>query len=564
MMWALDDVTVSPRMYLRSHLRYAMGPIHGALYDLESARVVRVYAPASEWLHHLLQTSHWPEGMPELPRRWLEQSPYLTADPSQAADDPWLEAAAAAKRKMVWIELTEQCNYRCVHCYAGSGPELRGGLPDADILALVDEVAALGFPAIQFTGGDPTVHKRFMDFVERAHQRGIGYVEVYTNGANLRRAWLDSFRAWGTRLAISFYSADPSTYESITATPGSFRRAVNNIQLAIEMGIPVRIGLVLMRENEGHEAAARAYLQQLGVAADKIHADHVRPTGRGDGALIHAVSPYGQADSTVIPLASLRNMAESEPRQAPTPGGDGFPWAFYQLPTRFQVQGEQAQMNACWSGELVIAPTGQVYPCIFARTQPMGDVTQARLSQIIATEAVRTTWSHDLRDSEDCSVCEFRFACFDCRALTVSTTGRLNAKPPGCRYDPHTGVLASVTQAEHEMNWLDWRPTLIGGITAEQGYLRTHVGQILQVGGLGELLLAELDGQTSVGQLVQVLSREFADAGIPTTRIEVDVVRFVRSLVEAGLVQAPPGRPSDSIGWLGPDGATSLGLAPRA
>ena len=556
--------TADTPLYLHRRYRLALGPTNAALYDLETARIHRLVGPMRTWVAQLVDSGRLPTDMPAPVHAWLLGSGYLTDDAAQAAAQPHLQAVAASQRKMVWIELTEQCNYRCVHCYAGSGPELRGGLPDGDILSLVDEVADLGFAAIQFTGGDPTVHKRFMQFVERAHQRGIGYVEVYTNGANLRKSWLEQLRQWGTRLAVSFYSADPAVYEAITATPGSFRRAVNNIQSAVEMGIPLRIGLVLMRENEGHEAAARAYLQQLGVAADKIHADHVRPTGRGDGALIHAVSPYGHADSTVIPLASLRNMAESEPRQTPTPGGDGFPWAFYQLPTRFQVQGEQAQMNACWSGELVIAPTGQVYPCIFARTQPMGDVTQARLSQIIATEAVRTTWSHDLRDSEDCSVCEFRFACFDCRALTVSTTGRLNAKPPGCRYDPRTGHLELHPEWRAIGPWLDFAPRLRTDLQLESGYILSPEGRVFGLDPLGEALLAELDGSHTVAELVSAIQAHYSDAGVDPLRIRHDVVSFVRALAEGGLLHNQVAGLEVLAEQSRGDGASSLGIAPDA
>jgi hypothetical protein len=37
-------------------------------------------------------------------------------------------------------------------------------------------------------------------------------------------------------------------------------------------------------------------------------------------------------------------------------------------------------------------------------------------------------------------VCEYRYACFDCRAITKNLTGSFYEKPPYCIYNPYTGV----------------------------------------------------------------------------------------------------------------------------
>jgi molybdenum cofactor biosynthesis enzyme MoaA len=60
----------------------------------------------------------------------------------------------------LWLELTNRCNLRCVHCYTDSHP----GSGDRDLLttgayeSLLRQAYELGCRRVQFIGGEPPLH----------------------------------------------------------------------------------------------------------------------------------------------------------------------------------------------------------------------------------------------------------------------------------------------------------------------------------------------------------------------------------------------------------------------
>ena len=51
-------------------------------------------------------------------------------------------------------------------------------------------------------------------------------------------------------IAVSLYSDDGATHDSITKTPGSFKKTTEALKLLKEAGVPVRVETVLMGPNE--------------------------------------------------------------------------------------------------------------------------------------------------------------------------------------------------------------------------------------------------------------------------------------------------------------------------
>jgi len=72
----------------------------------------------------------------------------------------------------VWLEITGNCQLRCEHCYAESGPQgTDGAMTMADWARVIDQVTALGATMVQFIGGEPTLHRGLPDLVRRAERR---------------------------------------------------------------------------------------------------------------------------------------------------------------------------------------------------------------------------------------------------------------------------------------------------------------------------------------------------------------------------------------------------------
>jgi uncharacterized radical SAM superfamily Fe-S cluster-containing enzyme len=84
------------------------------------------------------------------------------------------------------IDLTNRCNMRCPVCFANAG--VTGQVCEASYEQVVEMLRRLRgmdpYPAtaIQFTGGEPTIHPDFLRIVATARQMGFSHIQIATNG----------------------------------------------------------------------------------------------------------------------------------------------------------------------------------------------------------------------------------------------------------------------------------------------------------------------------------------------------------------------------------------------
>lgn len=241
--------------------------------------------------------------------------------------------------RFVWLEITGRCQLECTHCYADSGPKgTHGRMTDIDWHRVIEDAACLGVVTVQFIGGEPTLHPALPRLVGHALAHRMG-VEVFTNLVHVTDRMWDTFTRPGVSLATSWYSDDPGEHSAITRRPSHGRTAAN-IAEAVRRTIPLRVGIIGVTEGQRVDQA-RQTLTSLGVPADAIGYDDLRQIGRGV--------------RTATPDAS-------------------------------QLCGN------CADGVLAVSPSGEVWPCVFSRWLPLGNVLDQPLAGILtgpATAGVR-------------------------------------------------------------------------------------------------------------------------------------------------------------------------------
>lgn len=192
----------------------------------------------------------------------------------------------------VQIILSDLCNQDCSFCsYRWSGDpnnELfsvmredgtvnnnpNRMLPTAKALEVLDDLAAMGTKAVQFTGGgEPTVHPDHISIMQRALDLGLDAALV-TNGM----LWKEAIYAVLTRLTwirISLDAGNADTYSSIRrVSPAVFDRVSANVaRLAAERKkcdskTTIGISFVVTKENWKEIVTATRRAKQLG--ADSI------------------------------------------------------------------------------------------------------------------------------------------------------------------------------------------------------------------------------------------------------------------------------------------------------
>jgi MoaA/NifB/PqqE/SkfB family radical SAM enzyme len=248
--------------------------------------------------------------------------------------------------QFAWLELTGHCQLHCLHCYANSGPTLGHGiLKTEDWEHIIGTLADLGVKQVQFIGGEPTTHPGFCHLLTCAAELGL-WIEVFSNLVSITEPMWQLFVERKVQLATSFYSTLPELHGRITgsatkANPsGSYHKTVTNIQKALSLGLPLRVGVIKTCE-EQDISGTLAYLQSLGVKP--IRPDRVRGVGRG---------------------LALKQEAPVD-----------------------------ALCGKCL-GKCAITSAGDVFPCIMARQFPFGNVCQEDLATILSGNTFQEVRQH--------------------------------------------------------------------------------------------------------------------------------------------------------------------------
>jgi cyclic pyranopterin phosphate synthase len=138
------------------------------------------------------------------------------------------------------------------------------------IVEIVRAAAGLGFDKIRLTGGEPLVRKGIVDLVRMLSQvNGITTLAMTTNGTLLSPLASDLAIAGLSSVNISLDSVDPARYAEITRG-GSLELALSGIRSAIEVGLRVKLNVVVDPARPEDEAGVRGYALKLGVPVQTI------------------------------------------------------------------------------------------------------------------------------------------------------------------------------------------------------------------------------------------------------------------------------------------------------
>src|SRR5687767_1837678 len=102
---------------------------------------------------------------------------------------PWV---APSHLDHLWFQIAGTlCNLTCTHCFISCSPANHtfGFLDYEHVIRALDESRALGVKEYYFTGGEPFMHPRMLDILERTLR--IGPATVLTNGTLFRDGVVD-------------------------------------------------------------------------------------------------------------------------------------------------------------------------------------------------------------------------------------------------------------------------------------------------------------------------------------------------------------------------------------
>ena len=151
------------------------------------------------------------------------------------------------------IDLTNRCNMRCPICFANANAA--GQVSQIDYDQAVRQLQALRdlrphpCTAIQFTGGEPTIHPDFLRIVSTARDMGFSHIQIATNG--IRIADYDFARrcheAGLHTLYLQFDGIGEEPYRQTRNYPGIWAKKLATIENCRKVGMKICLVPTIVR-----------------------------------------------------------------------------------------------------------------------------------------------------------------------------------------------------------------------------------------------------------------------------------------------------------------------------
>jgi len=342
----------------------------------------------------------------------------------------------------VHFDLTYRCNERCIHCYLDH--EDHGELTTAEILHVLEELAAAGVLTLTFSGGEIFLRPDLFEILAAARRLHFD-ISLKTNALLVTAERAARLRELGVRsIQISVYSSDPAVHDAITKVPGSLARTVAAVPLLVAQGLKVQLACPLMQQNLLAYRGVMALAGKLGVPYSFDPTITPMMDGSG-GPLTHRVSTAALLPVLQDPVLSACHPRPAARADVALPSGKPVPALASAVSSGLESFSYEdipcsAGHNSCY-----ISPYGDVLPCV-QLPQTAGNLRHQRFGDIW----YRAASLEELRSARDselpvCGGCEIRSYCERCPGLALMEGGDvLGAYERACEMAEQKAHLAGV------------------------------------------------------------------------------------------------------------------------
>jgi 12,18-didecarboxysiroheme deacetylase len=346
-----------------------------------------------------------------------------------------LQFSIDKKPVVVW-NMTRRCNLKCVHCYARSEDiSYDNELTHDQALAMMDDLAEFGVPVLLFSGGEPLVHPRLVEYARYAVSKGMRAV-ISTNGTLITKEKAQTLKEVGlSYVGISLDGLEP-THDLFRGVPGSFRRAMAAIEHCQAAGIKVGLRFTINKRNVKDIPGIFDLLEKKNIPRACFY--HLVYSGRGSEIAKEDLTHEETRQVLDLIMDRTKDLHDREhPKEILTVDNhaDG-PYLYLRMlkedPRRAAEVLELLEMNEgnnSGRGIGCISWDGEVYPDQFWREKSLGNIKDRPFSQIWTDES--NDFLMKLKDKTH----HVKGRCAQCRWLSICA-GNFRARAESVANDP--------------------------------------------------------------------------------------------------------------------------------
>ncbi len=344
--------------------------------------------------------------------------------------------------RLIFWELTKQCNLACVHCRAEAEDlDFSGELELNQAKKVIDDITSFASPILVLTGGEPLYRKDLFDIARYAGEKEMR-VALATNATLIDEKTAEKIKAVKiARVSISIDGKDADSHDGFRGIPGAFDKALEGARLLKAAGVEFQFNSTVTKRNVDQIDEILKLAQDCGAKA--VHMFMLVPVGCGvEIAETDMISSekyeetlkwfYKRSKETDMELKAtcaphyyriIREQARLEGRKI-----------------SFETDGMAAMTRGCLAGSGVcfISHRGDVQPCGYL---PL-------IAGNVLKQPIKEIWEgselfESLRDVKQlkgkCGNCGYKGVCGGCRARAYYAQNDYLDEEPYCVYNPKQG-----------------------------------------------------------------------------------------------------------------------------
>ncbi len=191
-----------------------------------------------------------------------------------------LDREKAANVRKHWVRLVTACNSRCLFCLDTDTPR-NVYLLEPDVKQEIRRGREeLNADKIILSGGEGSIHPKFLDFVRYAREIGYSRVQTVTNGYMFakREFFLAAVDAGLGEITFSLHGHTPELHDRLTGSPGAYHRLMKGMIRAVRDGrVIVNVDVCINKQNVPYIDQIVALCLSVGVTEFDLL--HVIPQG---------------------------------------------------------------------------------------------------------------------------------------------------------------------------------------------------------------------------------------------------------------------------------------------
>jgi len=342
------------------------------------------------------------------------------------------------------INITERCNFNCLHCYEAVDNQIpRHEMSLERCQSLLKEAKECGIQNIKITGGEPLIHKDFLEIFKCVYENEMTVDRINTNAFFITEELLDEIRAVDQNILFNVSYDGAGFHDWMRNKKGAEKDLLSKIRLLVEKGFSVRAAMTVNRVNQGAAEETMNKMEELGVQEFRLIRTSEVPRwvlNAKDACLtpkeyydfsVNLLRKYAREDHRII--LNIFHVAKANPRTKNLC-----------IPMiRGAVKDFSPDICLCGNARenITVTPTGAVFPCTpspgtyAAAGFDFGNVFRDGLKSLLQSskylsfvcKGVHAISEHDPK----CAACKYFKQCMGgCRLFAFGLTGDILSHDP--------------------------------------------------------------------------------------------------------------------------------------